>query len=76
MPIRIDRKVLSITISIALLTASLAAQQKNQLAQVRVEQGWLSGMLDFSDKILNSFEEGINVRALTSHQGKSFGIQK
>jgi para-nitrobenzyl esterase len=40
-----DRTVLSIILSIALLTASLAAQQKDQLAQVRVEQGWLSGTL-------------------------------
>lgn len=43
MPTRIDRKVLCTTISIAILTASFEAQQKNQLAQVRVEQGWLSG---------------------------------
>jgi hypothetical protein len=52
MPIRIDRKVLSITISIALLTASLAAQQKNQLAQVRVEQGWLSGTLGSDPSVM------------------------
>ena len=32
-------------VSIFLLTVSLAAQEKKQLAPIQVEQGWLMGML-------------------------------
>jgi len=74
MPIRIDRKG-SQHHHLHRVADRKSRSKRNQLAQVRVEQVGSPACSIFR-QILNSFEEGINVRALTSHQGKSFGIQK